>query len=68
MGYLERCPEWWPPTLLAHANRDLYELTGLRLALIYLSLYLLLEIFHPTLFNADAEALEQSTASGTEEL
>jgi hypothetical protein len=52
---------------LAHSQRDLYELTGLRLALIYLSLYFLLEVFHPTLFNTDAEALEQS-AGGTEEL
>lgn len=43
------------------------KLTGLRLALIYLSLYFLLEVFHPTLFNADAEALEQSFG-GTQEL
>lgn len=43
-----------------------FELTGLELALTYLSVYFLLEIFHPALSPSDAEAMDQGFSAGTE--
>ncbi|RPD42479.1 hypothetical protein [Chitinophaga barathri] len=45
-----------------------FELLGLRLALTYMSMFFLLEIFHPTLFDADAVALEESLGNNSESL